>query len=129
MRYYLQFGVFDPITKAPAINMKQHNGVSGCPTCLHTGETKHYTRVYLPGTDYLERTHHSIVQAGREAERDGKAVDGIKGKSPLRGIVDLVDGIPIDYMHCVLEGVTKKLLTMWMQSTKCTGYIGKYVSL
>ena len=127
IRFHLQFGVFDLIAKAPAINMKQHNGESGCPTCLHPGETKHHTRVYLPGTEYRERTHHSIVQAGREAKRDGKAVDGIKGKSPLKGIVDLVDGIPIDYMHCVLEGVTKKLLTMWMQSTKCAGYIGKYV--
>ena len=30
-------------------------------------------------------------------------------------------------MHCVLEGVTKKLLEKWMESTKCAGYIGRFV--
>ena len=42
----------------------------------------------------------------------------------LVGVVDLVKGIPIDYMHC---GVTKKLLETWMTSTKCGGYIGRFI--
>ena len=121
------FGVFDLIARAPAMNMKQHNGYNGCPTCLHPGVTQHHTHVYLPGTHYPQRTHNSIVQAGIQAERDGEAVDGIKGKSPLARVVDLVKGIPVDYMHCVLEGVTKKLLETWMTSTKCAGYIGRFI--
>ena len=30
-------------------------------------------------------------------------------------------------MHCVLEGVTKKLLETWMTSTMCAGYIGRFI--
>lgn len=52
-----------------------------------------------------------------EADRTGVIVNGIKGKSVLSGIVDLVRGVPIDYMHCVLEGVTKWLLEKWVNST------------
>ncbi len=121
------FGVFDLIARAPAMNMKQHNGLMGCPTCVHPGGTKQHTRVYLPGTEYPLRTHSSIVSAGIEAQEVGQAVNGIKGRSRLESIVDLVNGIPIDYMHCVLEGVTKKLLEKWMTSTRCACYIGRFV--
>ena len=34
----------------------------------------------------------------------------------LASTLDLVDGIPIDYMHAVLEGVTKWLLHAWFKS-------------
>ena len=102
------------------MNMKQHNGFMGCPTCVHPGETKQRTCVYLPGADYPLRTHSSIVSDGIEAQEIGEAVNGIKGRSSLESIVDLVNGIPIDYMHCVLEGVTKKLLDMWITSTRCS---------
>ena len=108
IRFQSLFGVFDLIARAPAMNMKQHNGYNGCPACLHPGTTRNHTHVYLPGRCYPQRTHDSIVQAGIQAERDGEAVDGIKGKSPLERVFDLVKGIPVDYMHCVLEGVTKK---------------------
>ena len=106
------FGVFDLIARAPAVNMKQHNGFMGCPTCVHPGATKQHTCVYLPGTEYPLRTHSSIVSTGIEAQEVGEAVDGIKGRSSLESVIDLVNGIPIDYMHCVLEGITKKLLDM-----------------
>ena len=71
------------------------------------------THVYLPGRSYPQRTHDSTAQAGIQAERDGVAVDGVKGKSPLERILDQVKGIPVDYMQCVL-GVTKKVLETWM---------------
>ena len=121
------FGVFDLIAKAPALNMKQFNGRNGCPTCLHPGEWRPGTRVYLPGT-YPLRTHDGLKQAARKAEKKEEAVDGIKGRSALTKLVDLVDGIPVDYMHCVLEGVTKRLLEVWVTSTRCAGYIGRFVN-
>ena len=121
------FGVFDLIARAPAMKMQQHNGFMGSPTCVHPGGTKQRTRMYLPGTDYPLRTHTSIVSDGIEAQEVGEAVNGIKGRSSLESIVDLVNGIPVDYMHCVLEGVTKKLLDMWITSTRCPCYIGRFV--
>ena len=29
---------------------------------------------------------------------------------------DVIDGNPVDYMHCVLLGVMKKLLNLWLSS-------------
>ena len=43
-------------------------------------------------------------------------------------LVNLVDGTPIDYMHCVLEGVTKRLLEVCVTSTRRYGYIGRFVN-
>ena len=39
------------------------------------------------------------------------------GTSPLTSHLDLVDGIPVDYMHCVLLGVSKLLMTRWFDSS------------
>ena len=45
-----------------------------------------------------------------------KAVKGIKGVLPLAKYVDLVDGVPVDYMHCVLKGIMGKLMNLWFAS-------------
>lgn len=120
IRFQSLFGVFDLIARAPAMNMKQHIGYNQVRLVI--------THVYLSGRSYAQRTHDSIVQAGIQAERDGEAVDGIKGKSPLEQVLNQVKGIPVDYMHCVLEGVMKRLLETWISSTRCAGYIGRYIS-
>ncbi len=54
--------------------------------------------------DYILRT------AAMKAGRDQSIVDGIKGESVLASIAS---GAPIDYMHCVLEGVVKRCLEQW----------------
>ena len=112
--------MFDLVAKAPALNMHHFNGSNGCPTCLHPGEMCGHTRVYLHGT-YPLRTHDSMKLAAREAEEENKVVNGIKGKSK---VVELLNSIPIDYMY---EGVTKRLLKVWVESTSCAGYIVKKV--
>ena len=121
------FGVFDLIAKAPVINMKQFNGKHGCPSCLHPG-TRLHTQVYPPGT-YHKRSNASINRDAGEAENAGTAVNGIKGRSILFGFVELPIAIPIDYMHCVLEGVTKWLLETWVASTShgFAYYLGRHV--
>lgn len=57
------------------------------------------------------RTLQSITRALEEGERNGLPIEGIKGASVLHGYLHLVNSVPADYMHCVLEGVTKSLLT------------------
>jgi len=66
--------------------------------------------------DRITRTHASIILAAQEAEAKGVPVRGIKGTSVLASTLDIVDGIPIDYMymHAVLEGVTPCLV--WFKS-------------
>ena len=51
-----------------------------------------------------------------QAESLGVPVQGIQGVSVLASSLNLVDGIPIDYMHAVLEGVTKWIMRAWFKS-------------
>ena len=128
IRFRPVLGLFDLIAKAPILSMNQFNGVNGCPTCLHPGVWT-TSRYYLPGTPYPLRTNASVVKAAEDAIESGGVVEGIKGKSVLSGVVDLVDSIPVDYMHCVLEGVTKWLMEKWFASCnhRSPFYIGTSV--
>ena len=119
-RIKLLFGVFDFVAKAKVLSMIQFNGKYGCPTCLHPGEHKDNRHIYLPDSSYSLRTKESIDKARIEGENLGAIVEGIKGKSVLHGYLHLVNGIPPDYMHCILEGVTKSLLMYWTNSKYST---------
>lgn len=112
VRILLLFGVFDLPAKAQVLSMIQFNGSYGCATCLHPG-VWHGAQVYPPGKSYPLRTEEGIYKAFREGHQSGKIIEGIKGISPLKSYVNLVDGVPSDYMHCVLEGVVKWLLKAW----------------
>lgn len=127
LKFRPAFGLFDLVAKAPILNMHQFNGVNGCPTCLHPGIWT-ASRYYLPEPHTL-RTNSSVMKAAEDAVKQGIVVDGIKGKSTLSGIVDLVEDIPVDYMHCILEGVTKWLLGKWFTTSNSRSpfYIGLQV--
>lgn len=75
----------------------------------------------------LERTHASVLNAMKAAVHENTVIDGIKGTSPLVTLqaLDLVWGLPPDYMHCVLEGVIKQLTDMWLVNVDAPYYIGK----
>ena len=107
--------VLDLVAKAPTLNMKQFNGYYGCPTCLHPGSHNGRSMVYLPN-QYSLRTQSSVKHDAEKAQRLHTPVNGIFGKSVLQPCLDIVDGVPVDYMHCVLEGVTKWLLHAWVNS-------------
>ena len=56
---------------------------------------------------------------------------GIKGLSALHILpsFDVVNGIVIDYMHCVLEGVGKKLMNLWFSVVGHPYYIKRHMSI
>lgn len=116
IRAILLTGIFDLIAKAPILNMKQFNGAYGCSTCTHPGTRQCNTRVYLPAVECTPRTDETFLDAAEEAERTGEPKNGVKGKSVLSTCLDLVDGVPVDYIHAVLEGVVSWLLHAWFQS-------------
>ena len=112
-------------------NFVQFNGFSGCPYCLHRGTSvktsaRGHTHAYpfnredpLKGCG-TERTHEETLQHAYEAHKsklEGKyaPVCGVKGYSWFMFIpgFDIIKGIAVDYMHCVLLGVTKMLTTLW----------------
>lgn len=127
----LVLGIFDLPAKAIALCTKQYNGKFGCTVCLHPGKLLSKRRVYppVPPRRCKLRTHQSVVSLAAEASRRDRAIKGVKGISPLTGCLNLVDGVPVDYMHAVLEGVLGRLMKLWFDSSNCRMpyYIGKSV--
>lgn len=105
--------------------LKQHNGRSACGYCLHPGVSvandngnKQIRYIKQDNPDTL-RTHQNFVQTTEQAVRKkGSNIDGIKGVSPLFGLnkFDIVHGFAIDYMHCIVIGVTPTLYGLWLDS-------------
>ena len=110
-------------------NGMQYNGENGCWKCLQPGQTvKTGVRGHSRAFPYREddpkgpiRTSDNVKDNGFEAARRQKqglnryVVNGVKGPSWLSLLrhFDLVRGMGIDYMHGVLLGVQKLLLSLW----------------
>lgn len=69
-------------------------------------------RVYL-FKKYCLHTHDEVKSAAKKAEQKGCSVKGVKGYSPLASTLDLIECVPSDYLHAVLEGVVKLLMKHW----------------
>ena len=65
----------------------------------------------------------------QRAEESSSAVYGVKGVSILSQDIQLPECIPIDYMHAILEGVFKRLMGCWFNSSNHGKpyYIGRHV--
>ena len=60
-----------------------------------------------------------------------QACKGVKGLSAphILPSFDVIDGVVIDYMHCLLEGIGKKLCALWFQYSPAEYYIGRHIHL
>ena len=110
-------GLVDLQAKAMLVNMSPHNGEFGCLTCQEPGEVvrqgKGYARIYpFRSSKPDNRTNEEILENGLKALENKKTTKGIKGVSTLFGMewFDIVTGLPPDYMHGILLGITKALL-------------------
>lgn len=123
--------IVDSPARASILNRKQFNGYYGCSWCLKRGEMVDGTLKYAAeeGEVLMERTHKSVISAMKLAVLRKKNVDGIKGLSPLVELkgLNLVWGVPPDYMHCLLLGITKHLTELWVSSVGEAYYIGRKV--
>jgi hypothetical protein len=67
-----------------------------------------------------------------DAKESSSTCQGIKGPSPMISFenFDCVDSFTIDYMHCILLGVLKHLLSKWLKTSnkKKPYYIGDYIN-
>ena len=117
VRCKLLFGIFDMVARAPVLSMNQFNGAYGCHAWEHPStQLGRGVRVYLPSTAAAMRTNETVLAAAKTAEKNYSVTIGIKSASVLTGSIDLVQGIPVDYMHAALEGVSKYLMTAWFDS-------------
>ena len=129
VRAVLLLAVFDLPAKAAAANMKQFNGRYGCLYCTNPGKSlTPGCLVYLPEHDNSERSHAEMKYWATQADTTGESAFGIKSKSILDPHIDILTGIPIDYMHAILEGVTKQICLMWFNSKshRSSFYLGRF---
>lgn len=124
VRGMLLAGSADLPAKSLVLNMHNYNGNCGCAKCKQPGQTlrtstRGHVHVYpFQANDPCgpPRTHDETKYIhAREAADKGKPVCGIKGPSWLSYLpsYDLIKGTAIDYMHCVLIGVTNMLIGFW----------------
>lgn len=112
----LLMGVFDLIAKAMATNFVQFNGYYGCTYCFDKGVHISRRHLYYPSERHQPRTMRHVKRCVRAAEADGQARYGVKGRSVLIDHINVIQAVPVDYMHAVLEGVTKRLLECWLNT-------------
>lgn len=125
----LLLGVFDLPAKAMALNFIQFNGKHGCAYCLDEGTYSNHRRLYLPSDTHDPRKKRDLHKWAKKAERKKIPVFGVKGTSILSPYINIIKDVPVDYMHAVLEGVTKSLFNFWFES-KYHGkrfYLGRQV--
>jgi len=106
----LKVKVSQVICDSPArsflLNVKYFNSRVGCNTCTEEGEYKEKRMVFL-GVNSSMRTDMSF----RERNDD----EYHKGNTPLERLpIDMIEDVPLDYMHTVCLGVIKRLLKFWV---------------
>lgn len=122
--------IFDLPAKAAFQQTLQYNGYQSCGFCEHEGEKTDAGVRYTFSTEARNiRTHGSFIDAmDKIIENPNLKIQGIKGICPASTFsrFDMVKSFGIDYMHCVLLGVFKRLLEFWLcPSKKHKSYISK----
>ncbi|KAK9977083.1 hypothetical protein ABG768_018904 [Culter alburnus] len=99
--------VCDAPARAFLKNIKGHTGYHGCEKCTQDGVYLE-NRMTFPRSDMPLRTNESF--------RNKTDSDHHHGTSPLEQTsLDMVSGIPLDYMHLVCLGIMRRLLHLWLK--------------
>ena len=128
VRATLLCGTCDLPAKACVCNTVQFNGTFGCFKCLQpsctvkVGNKGGHVHAFPFNQENVKgppRTHPQCLADARAAVSQGKPVQGVKGPCWFAGLqyYDLVKGTAVDYMYCVLEGVTKSLINLWFSTS------------
>ncbi|KAJ8017353.1 hypothetical protein DPEC_G00016980 [Dallia pectoralis] len=102
--------VCDAPAKALIKNTKCYSGYYGCERCTQRG-------IWLKRVTYQETAELNLrTDASFRAQTQP---EHHHGPTPLSDLpIDMVQSFPIDYMHQVCLGVTKKLLFIWCRGEK-----------
>jgi hypothetical protein len=129
--------VTDLPAKAELFNMSYFNGTYACIKCEEMGMTvkqgKGYAKCYPYRNKNIRsraRNQDSVIQHMLLGSPNNRS-KGFKGLSILSQLknYDIVQGTVPEYMHGILLGVTKTLLTKWFSSSesKCDYFIGDHL--
>ena len=75
-----------------------------------------HRQIFLPDEQHEPRCSTTIEQHTRQAEEEGRPIFGINGRSVLSSTLDLVQAVPVDHMHAILEGISRRLLSTCLDS-------------
>nr|XP_029724529.1 uncharacterized protein LOC115264687 [Aedes albopictus] len=107
----------DSVGRCELFCSKQYNGWYGCTYCLHPGELVN-NQIRYPYRKTKVREDKETRKIMYEIERcaSKEPVFGIKGLCVLAGVpdFDIINGLPPDYMHMGLIGVTRILWELLM---------------
>ena len=132
MKCFMLFGTCDLPAKCLCQNFIQYNDFNGCAKCLQPGKTaqagKGTSHVYLyysnnPGGPV--RTDISTKADAKQAMATKTTVSGVRGPCHLDFFLyySIINGTRIDWMHGVLLGTVKMLMTLWFsQGNKSEPY-------
>lgn len=95
--------ICDTPAKSYVLYLNSHMGYYSCTKCVQEGDMVHNTMCFP------ELTNHKTTDT---SFRNRTQPEHHKGKSNFECLpnFNMIDNVPIDYMHCVLLGVTKRLL-------------------
>jgi len=115
--------ICDAPARAMLQEFSQFNGKYGCGFCCHPGQRVEKgsgtVQVYPMNTLYPLRSHSKTLEYAEQASRIGKPVQGVKGASLLTLLpsFDIVRCFVPEYMHCVLLGVVRQFVNLWLDSS------------
>lgn len=116
--YNVQIRAF--IADAPArsfiLNTVGHSGYFACGKCEQRGSYCQRRVVYEAAANKL-RTDESFDQKIQKEHHNGHSILSELG-------LGLVSQVPVEYMHLVLQGVTKKLLQLWTHGKRLRSKLG-----
>lgn len=102
--------VCDAPAKSFLLNVKNVNAYNGCTSCIVQGVYIENRVAFLSLNSPL-RTDDSFR---KKIDKDYH-----KGNSPLELLpINMIDTVCLDYMHCVLLGVVKRLVQFWIKGKK-----------
>ncbi|KAK6179139.1 hypothetical protein SNE40_011561 [Patella caerulea] len=133
----LVLAIVDLMAKAPLLGVAYHNGNYGCSSCEEPEQVvnsgKGTARSYPPKVKYELRDTTEFLHTANKVVTTRTEELGIRTLSPLLSLefFDIVNGVVPDYMHGILLGITKNLITLWTKSKyyKCGYYIGTKVKI
>lgn len=137
VRTIILSAVADAPARCAMLDFVQFNGRYGCPCCYEPGETlfmsessRSHIYPYNLDEEYCDsghtkiRTHEETKQYAHTVEkkylesrrREPVPEMGVKGLSALSFMpkFDIIRGTGIDYMHCVLLGIVKMMIGLWI---------------
>ncbi|KAG0443724.1 hypothetical protein HPB47_014600 [Ixodes persulcatus] len=123
----LQFGVGRLQHRSSAIVLSSFKEMVAGVGLLAAKPGRRGTVKYPVGiTSVPDRTKEEVQSGMVEVFWTGVNFRGIKGPSPLINLpgFDIVWSFSPDYMHCVLLGVTRQFLELWLSNAGAAYYIG-----